>query len=72
MRDDLDSLPIPRSAKRYNRLSGLRGASAPRKFDAYAKMVGDLVNGGETRGFKNHDVGVQETAQRVVDALIHA
>lgn len=72
MRDDLNSLPIPRSAKRYNRLSGLAGTRSPQKFNAYVKMVGDLVNGGKTGAFKSRDAGVQERATRVVSALIDA
>jgi hypothetical protein len=42
-RDDIGSLDIPASGKRYARMSGKFGTS-PKKFDLYMKMTADLTN----------------------------
>lgn len=72
MRDDIGRLNMPASAKRYARMRGPMGTSAPEKVNLYTQVVGDLVNGGKTKGFKNKDVAVQMEARRIVNGLIDA
>lgn len=55
MRDDIDKLNIPPSARRYARLRGPAAIVPGRKQGLYVKMVADLVNQGRTRGFANKD-----------------
>jgi len=65
-RDDLGSLPIPPSAKRYARRKGLK--SMQRQPKDYVQMVAD-VTGQPVKGFKNTSAA-ETTAGRVIEALL--
>lgn len=55
MRDDLDKLPLPKSAKKYARLkSSDLGSDWSKKVDTYMDMAADLTNQSK-EGFKNKD-----------------
>ena len=55
MRDDLDKLPLPKSAKKYARLkSSDLGSDWSKKVDTYMDMAADLTNQNK-EGFKNKD-----------------
>lgn len=47
MRDDIQNLPLPRSAKRYARMTGPKWLG-PGKAKLYIQMVADTTNGGDT------------------------
>ena len=49
MRDDISSLNIPKSGKKYARMKGLRIMTGRNKFDLASKMNADLVNGGSMK-----------------------
>src|SRR5690606_18933847 len=56
MRDDIDSLNIPASGKRYARMRGINVLKGSNKQKLYTRMVSKLVNGGRAKGFPNRDV----------------
>lgn len=55
MRDDIGTLHLPRSARRYARMSGLRSLVPPFKQELFTQVMADLVNRGKTRGFRSRD-----------------
>jgi hypothetical protein len=67
-RDDLPSLPIPRSAKSFLRRSGTDAMKPGRQLAAYAKMVADVTHQ-PIKGFKNRNAG-RTTAGAVIEAYL--
>ena len=57
-RDDIGSLPIPASGKKYARMRGLRATEQGVKPAEYMRMCRDLGNAGKPiKGFKDYDEG---------------
>lgn len=56
MRDDINKLPLPASAKKYARMKGVGMTVAPRKFNLFTQMVSSLTNNGRKKGFPSRDV----------------
>ena len=77
-RDDVDKLPIPKSAKKYARMKGPK-MLGPSKFGMYSSMVADIANQGD-KSLKIKDEGgkVDHTwehlsngdRRRIADALV--
>lgn len=67
-RDDLPSLPIPRSAKSYLRRKGVDAMKPGKQPAAYSKMVADVTHQ-PIKGFKNRDVS-RTTAGAVIEAFL--
>lgn len=77
MRDDLDKLPLPRSAKRYARMTSKDlGSDWGKKVDMYMDMAADLTNQ-DKNGFKNQDASgkvkhaFKEAARYVAGLLLN-
>ena len=64
-RDDIGTLPIPSSGKRYARMKGLKGLR--HKFKLWTDMVADLTNEPRGGGFVNRDAGRRTAGQRLAD-----
>lgn len=76
LRDDLDKLPLPASAKRYARMKASDlGQNWSKKTDMYMDMAADLTNQSK-EGFQNKDASgpvthaFKESAVRVVGRLL--
>ena len=76
MRDDINKLPLPKSAKRYARMtSKTLGQNWSKKVDMYLDMAADLTNQSK-EGFKNKDASgkvphaFKESAERAVAFLL--
>ena len=76
MRDDIDKLPLPKSAKKYARMTSKDlGSDWSKKVDMYMDMAADLTNQSK-EGFKNKDASgkvkhaFKESADQIVDRLL--
>lgn len=76
MRDDLSKLPLPKSAKKYARMTSKDlGSNWSKKVDMYMDMAADLTNQSK-EGFKNKDASgkvkhaFKESAERIVARLL--
>lgn len=76
MRDDLDKLPLPKSAKKYARMTSKDlGDDWSKKVDMYMDMAADLTNQSK-EGFKNKDASgpvkhaFKESAEQIVARLL--
>ncbi|MGV0949170.1 MAG: hypothetical protein ACOYB3_00765 [Azonexus sp.] len=76
MRDDLDKLPLPKSAKKYARMTSKDlGSDWSKKTDMYMDMAADLTNQSK-EGFKNKDASgkvkhaFKESVNQIVARLL--
>jgi hypothetical protein len=70
MRDDIDKLPLPASAKKYARMHGTKMTVGDRKFKLYTQMVSTLTNQGRKKGFPSRDaVGPVRQASKLVKRI---
>lgn len=75
MRNDLDKLNIPASAKRYTSGTGLKFAG-PAGVRLYRKAMNDIANPGKSLAFKNRDAvgpvksAIKDSAAFIVNKLL--
>lgn len=76
MRDDIDKLPLPKSAKKYARMTSKDlGDNWSKKVDMYVDMAADLTNQSK-EGFKNKDASgpvkhaFKESAEQIIARLL--
>ncbi len=75
MRDDIDKLPIPASAKRYARMSGSKWLGAPKQ-NLFMQVNSDLAHQGKKETMSSQDKAgkiahtFKESAQSIVDGML--